>query len=252
MEETDFEDWPLPPTFGADDDAHLRVILAAWKEDERKRLNRLADAEQIFQHTLLHAFEADGSHWSGTGERHVEFKKGDDTTHLVVGDYLGRGSFGTVKTISVRALKMARKKIDTHGLDSHSVKSLKNEVRVMERLVHRHLVRLVGSYTSGSELCILTFPVALCTFEQVLDEYEKLQSDSSDLYNDDAKKALMGKKVARAMLGLARTKLFLGNGVDQAGELVDAIGRRLNEITGCLATAVECACRKRATFRPEA
>ena len=48
----------------------------------------------------------------------------------------------------------------------------RREIEVLKRLDHRHVVRLVGSYTQGPELGLLIWPVAICDLGAFMDDID--------------------------------------------------------------------------------
>ncbi|KAJ4987103.1 dual specificity mitogen-activated protein kinase kinase 1 [Stagonosporopsis vannaccii] len=90
--------------------------------------------------------------------------------------YIGSGSFGQVRIIESRvsykqyALKTIRRRI-AFGTQSREIMTKFNdEMRIMKRLNHRHVVRYVGSYTDRNDLGLVMSPVANCDLEAYLKE----------------------------------------------------------------------------------
>lgn len=51
----------------------------------------------------------------------------------------------------------------------------RKEIDILEKLSHRHIVKLAGSYTHGQMLSLLLYPVALCDIATVMEDYEICQ-----------------------------------------------------------------------------
>jgi serine/threonine protein kinase len=127
------------------------------------------DRKQILEWT-----KAPG-HWSGCG-KHV--KATDIKGKLHAGDVLGEGATARVEKITFRSVTMARKRIRIRGM---FIEQLREEANIMEKLVHRHIVELVGTYTHGqNQLYILTYPAAVCNLQGFLDDIEDVRSGIAD------------------------------------------------------------------------
>ncbi|KAF2791073.1 kinase-like protein, partial [Melanomma pulvis-pyrius CBS 109.77] len=110
--------------------------------------------------------------WSGRGQ-HAEFKTHekkllDDI--LNVQDLLGSTSTAVVQSVKCKRILLARKTIRCNRYLTKD-KAIE-EVAHLSRLKHSHVVQVIGTYTMGTELSILMYPVAehnLETFIQDLD-----------------------------------------------------------------------------------
>lgn len=85
---------------------------------------------------------------------------------------LGNGTFAHVESVRCKRIRLARKTIRFHR-EMKREDAIK-EVEHLQRLSHRHIVQLVGTYVIGRELCILMYPVA----EYNLAEFLPLASQS--------------------------------------------------------------------------
>jgi serine/threonine protein kinase len=109
--------------------------------------------------------------WSGRGQ-HVEFKSnemGKVNELLSFQECLGSGISGTVDKVKCSRIFLARKTISTRTRLTKS--QAIEEVAQMDRHKHSHIIRLIGSYTLKTNLCILMYPVAdhsLGTFLEAL------------------------------------------------------------------------------------
>jgi serine/threonine protein kinase len=116
--------------------------------------------------------------WSGRGS-HAEFKRGE-TIPLEMGRLLGHGNSGEVVEATCKGVKVALKKIRCR--DRIQIGQMRREIDVLKELKHRHVVKLVGSYTQQLCLGLLLWPVARCDLAFVLEfmEMEGLYVHSSD------------------------------------------------------------------------
>jgi serine/threonine protein kinase len=122
-------------------------------------------------------------HWSGNG-KHTKFSDVKGKFHS--DEILGHGGTGTVDRVTFRSVTMARKKIRVPGM---FVQQFREEANIMEKLVHRHIVELVGTYTHGQrELCILTYPAAICNLQGFLDDIEDIRNDTAADVKDSSKR----------------------------------------------------------------
>ncbi|KAF2185816.1 kinase-like protein [Zopfia rhizophila CBS 207.26] len=114
--------------------------------------------------------------WSGRGS-HAEFKRGE-TIPLEKGRVLGYGVNGEVVEATCRGVKVAWKKI-LHR-PRIPIGQMK-EIDVLKKLKHRHIVKLVGTYTQQPYLGLLLWPVARCDLALVLElmELDGLYNQSS-------------------------------------------------------------------------
>ncbi|KAH0545425.1 hypothetical protein FGG08_000566 [Glutinoglossum americanum] len=118
-----------------------------------------------------------GSHedlldWSGKGQ-HVEFAIGEKLP-LTCGEVIGHTSSALVEVVRCRRIKLARKKMVCGR--RLRLGTVMNEVQLLQRLRHPHIVQLVGTYLQGDSFAILLYPVAEynmqtflkhCTFTEV-------------------------------------------------------------------------------------
>ncbi|KAJ8111423.1 hypothetical protein OPT61_g5976 [Boeremia exigua] len=105
--------------------------------------------------------------WSGRGQ-HVVFniyeKPHIPLQHL---RELGYGASGVVDQVRCRRINLARKKIRcTKELTREEAAA---EVAHLQRLQHRHIVRLVGTYMVQKDLYILMYPAAALNLARFLD-----------------------------------------------------------------------------------
>lgn len=106
--------------------------------------------------------------WSGRGQ-HVEYSPDEEASiPLRVEKTLGHSATAIVHSVMCRRIRLARKtiKCDRRLKKETAV----TEVEHLQRLQHRHIIRVVGTYTLRKTLAILLYPVAQCNLEEFLDE----------------------------------------------------------------------------------
>lgn len=196
-----------------------------WKslEDER------ADRKKIEE------WDSTQRCWSGTGQKHVESKelafpvdKPNATSRL------GAGAYGVVDSITYGGVSMVRKKIDRQILKHpRTLDELREEAMFMERLKHRHIVTLIGTFTHDDNrfLNILTYPVAVCDLEQYLQDFEQLRAQKyENILN-------ITERVRR--LGFADLTPIQYQDPQLRSELLTSMGVRMMEMLGCVTDAME-------------
>ena len=173
-----------------------------------------------------------GKHTSGVDfseakKIHPRFKSPGDKV-------LGSGAFGVVEKVHYthnnRSVGLARKWIRYRR--NRTIEMLREEARVMERLDHEHVVKLVGTYAVRTgELYILLWPVAACNLTALVDDLDALRSKHGD--RDDIIKRL-------SLLELRDFSAF-----DVSRDTVAPLWRRegcplkyLHQIIGCITEAV--------------
>lgn len=113
--------------------------------------------------------------WSGRGQ-HVEYdatEEGD--IPLKVEKVLGYSATALVQSVMCRRIRLARKTIKC----SRRLRKTEAiaEVEHLQRVRHRHVVRVVGTYTFGNYLCILLYPAAEWNLEEFMDDSVHLASE---------------------------------------------------------------------------
>jgi Protein kinase domain len=106
------------------------------------------------------------------GEPHQNIEGSADDYFLTIKE-LGHGSFGQVDHVVGRLSleHFARKRIPrgkTLKRDQQAMRSFQNELKALKSLSHRHLVKLVSSYSDRSWVGLIMQPVAECNFELFL------------------------------------------------------------------------------------
>jgi Protein kinase domain len=106
------------------------------------------------------------------GEPHQNVE-GSADDYFVTCEELGRGSFGQVDHVVGRLSieHFARKRIPrgkSFKRDQQAIKSFQNELKALRPLSHRHLVKLISSYTDRDWVGLIMKPVADYNFEHFL------------------------------------------------------------------------------------
>lgn len=88
--------------------------------------------------------------------------------------YIGSGSFGQIRVIESRvsykqyALKTIRRRIAFGAQSREIMQQFNEEMGIMKRLNHQHVVHYVGSYTDRNDLGLIMSPIANCDLEAYL------------------------------------------------------------------------------------
>lgn len=105
--------------------------------------------------------------WSGRGQ-HVEYSPEEqESIPLVSKGNLGYGASGIVDRVRCRRIDLARKTI--RCIRKPTREEAAKEVRHLQQLQHRHVVRLVGTYMLKKNLSILMYPATEYSLEGFLD-----------------------------------------------------------------------------------
>jgi hypothetical protein len=113
---------------------------------------------------------------------HVTYPRDADELYEVLGP-LGKGSFGVVDRVlsHLSWIDCARKRIQrgrTFKDDQKKMKDFENELEVLQKLDHHHLVKVVGSYTDPKYIGLIMWPV----MEKDLKAYLKDFSPAEESY----------------------------------------------------------------------
>ncbi|PVH94620.1 kinase-like protein [Periconia macrospinosa] len=111
--------------------------------------------------------------WSGLGTSHVDFSKADNPP-LQQGRFLGYGVHGGVYETSYKGIALAwKRKFCRHRI----YRKERQEIEIIKRLDHRHVIKLVGTYTHGPFLGLLLWPVATCDLASLMEDVDWLQKE---------------------------------------------------------------------------
>ncbi|CAN9382865.1 unnamed protein product [Alternaria alternata] len=109
--------------------------------------------------------------WSGHGTSHVDYNK-SDVLPLSQGKFLGHGMQGGVYETNCNGVKLAwKRKYCRRKIGERE----RREIEVIKKLSHRHIIRLMGTYTHGPFLGLLLWPVATCDLATLLEDVDWLQ-----------------------------------------------------------------------------
>jgi serine/threonine protein kinase len=144
----------------------LRDLISPWKFSG----GQIFTSEWlIYLHTRgLMLDDSQTLDWSGRGQ-HVEYLPNED--HLIPlkeERLIGNSATAVVHSVRCRRIRLARKTIRCNRRLTKEAAVI--EVEHLQRLQHRHIVRLVGTYTYKKDLAILVYPVARWNLEEYLDE----------------------------------------------------------------------------------
>ncbi|KAM0318784.1 hypothetical protein ACHAO8_001581 [Botrytis cinerea] len=144
-------------------------------------------ASEIREEKQIEEWERSKGGWSGFG-KHPQNWTDHKKLHLSSEKELGSGSYGLVQRVTYGAVTMARKHVIPRG--GMTVEKLREEANAMEELAHKHILKLVGTYTyKRKNLYLLLYPAATCDLSTFLDDIEGIRSDTC-ADRDDAMKRL--------------------------------------------------------------
>jgi serine/threonine protein kinase len=113
----------------------------------------------------------------------TEAKKLHERFRLASDTPLGSGSFGVVQKVQFhtnnRSICLARKLV-RRPHRRYPMQLLREEANVMERLVHEHIIKLVGTYCIQDKLYLLLWPVAVCNLDILLSDIDSLRTGEGD------------------------------------------------------------------------
>ncbi|KAF3032500.1 hypothetical protein E8E12_003714 [Didymella heteroderae] len=121
--------------------------------------------------------------WSGTSRGlHIDFGA-DEKVPLQPGDRLGHGSDAIVYETTIHQTRVAWKQISRRRRPKSNA-NIRQEIEILKKLSHQHLVRLIGSYTHKGSVGLLLYPVAVCDLESFFDDAEAYWQDNAADYQD--------------------------------------------------------------------
>jgi serine/threonine protein kinase len=107
----------------------------------------------------------------------------------------------------------------------------KKEIEMLKRLDHRHIMRLVGTYTSKRFLGVLLWPVAVCDLGALMEDLDHFLDQETLTLELDLQDKERG----------ARLDAIMGHGMTtsvQRSAILPLLQRRLLRCFGCLASAL--------------
>jgi hypothetical protein len=108
--------------------------------------------------------------WSGLGSSHVDFAR-DEIVPLQEGRFLGYGTNGGVYETTCMGERLAWKRKYCRRKVGHVERK---EIEILKKLSHRHIIKLVGTYTHLQFLGMLLWPVAVCDLATLLEDLSSL------------------------------------------------------------------------------
>lgn len=166
------------------------------------------------------------SDWAGRGTSHVAFAK-EETLPLLQGRFLGYGVQGGVYETTINTIPVAwKRKFCRYKIGARELQ----EIEIIRKLNHQHIIELVGTYTHGPFLRLLLWPVAKCDLATFLEDVNVLvrvrEGNVEDLSEGDQSSA-------------SERFASLGFDISQSpAGLMDSLTKRLDETLGCLTSAI--------------
>ncbi|KAH7397771.1 kinase-like domain-containing protein [Cadophora sp. MPI-SDFR-AT-0126] len=193
-------------------------------------------AIEIREEKQIEEWERSKGHWSGCGKHPDATQWTDHKAIKTYGRELGIGSYGIVERITYRTVTMARKCVKPRR--GMTVEQLREEANAMERLAHKHILKLVGTYTAKrNNLYLLLYPAAVCDLSKVLEDIDEIRSGSA-ADQEDAFKRL--QTLGLRDVGTIEDLALLRNGCQTANghpRTATAVGF-LQQILGCITEAL--------------
>ncbi|KAH7346640.1 kinase-like domain-containing protein [Rhexocercosporidium sp. MPI-PUGE-AT-0058] len=144
-------------------------------------------ATEIRDEKQIEEWERSKGHWSGCGKHPDPTQWTDHKAIRTYGRELGIGSYGVVERITYRTVTMARKCVKPRR--GMTVEQLRQEANAMERLAHKHILKLVGTYTfKRNNLYLLLYPVAVCDLSKLLEDVDEIRCGSASDQEDAFKR----------------------------------------------------------------
>jgi serine/threonine protein kinase len=175
-------------------------------------------------------FDASNWDWADRGTPHVLFSK-DEPLPFQEGDVLGHGVNGPVTQTVIKGVRVALKKI--YCRQGVRQKHLQ-EIEIIRKLKHPHIIQLAGSYTRERYLGILLYPVATCdltTFLEDVDYLQRIESNLSEIFPSEfEERTSRCKKISRIIQQRDPFTPVL--------DMINAARARIWESYGCITSAM--------------
>jgi serine/threonine protein kinase len=118
----------------------------------------------------------DELNWSGRGQ-HVEYEAEEESEiPLQMKKVLGYSASAIVESVQCRRILLARKTVKCNR--RLTKENVVVEVEHLQRLQHRHIIRVVGTYTLRRNLSILLYPSADQNLEEFMDDIVELDPEN--------------------------------------------------------------------------
>ncbi|KAL5318560.1 hypothetical protein ACEPPN_013622 [Leptodophora sp. 'Broadleaf-Isolate-01'] len=193
-------------------------------------------ATEIREEKQIEEWERSKGHWSGCGKHPDPTQWTDHKAIRTYGRELGIGSYGVVERITYRTVTMARKCVKPRR--GMTVEQLRQEANAMERLAHKHILKLVGTYTfKRNNLYLLLYPVAVCDLSRLLEDVDEIRCGSASDQEDAFKRLqALGLRGVGTIEDLAqlRSTSQTANGHPRTSTAVGF----LQQILGCITEAL--------------
>lgn len=109
--------------------------------------------------------------WSDRGTSHVDYGRSEGLP-LLQGRFLGYGIHGGVYETTCKGIALAwKRKFCRQKIGRRE----RQEIEIIKRLNHEHIITLVGTYTQGPFLGLLLWPVAVCDLAAFIEDVDWLQ-----------------------------------------------------------------------------
>lgn len=179
--------------------------------------------------------------WSGRGTSHVDYNRNEELP-LNQGRFLGYGVHGGVYETRCKGIPLAwKRKFCRTKIGKRELQ----EIEIIKRLNHRHIIKLVGTYTHRQFLGLLLWPVAVCDLADLMEDVDWLLQ----VYVQDVEQEIVEKGINWIQSssdfhayedddGRSARLKALGLWVDSYMTTSDAAIRYLENSTSCIASAV--------------
>ena len=140
-------------------------------QESSRHLSSSSDTSNTPQ--MPHCEYIDGAplDWSGRGTSHVDYHK-SEVLPLTEGAFLGHGMNGGVYETTCNGIRLAwKRKYCRRKIGEREMR----EIEIIKKLSHRHIIRLVGTYTQGPFLGLLLWPIATCDLATLIEDVDWLQ-----------------------------------------------------------------------------
>lgn len=174
--------------------------------------------------------------WSGRHSSHVDFQK-DETLPLLQGRFLGYGIHGGVYETTCNGVQLAwKRKFCRYRIGDRE----RREIEIIKRLDHRHIIKLVGTYTHGPFLGLLLWPVATCDLATLIEDLDwfrrtdgaelgkELHAGFSSVASSSEEESVRAARLAALGLCPHLTR----------AEVIRMTVARLEHALGCMASAI--------------
>jgi serine/threonine protein kinase len=231
--------------------AHKELITPTFKEPKEPNPTPQSwvHSEQTFERKYIKELIVDWSRHGVTFGRHHDFARGIPFDWASIKPISGGGGGAIVyKTyIEVKCNEktertdLAVKEIVLEEYGDKYLEQRLEEVKIIKRLRHKHVIELLGSYIAGDNLNLLLWPVAEFTLEKVLLCMDSVGCYIEEIGHEGLNTRLSNiesKNVFSAYRCAQKLSKFLRDEDPSVNEIVEESVRRLFQTFGCLAEAI--------------